>query len=182
MSPPITPNESHGAPSFITIAGMSVWNGRLPGAIWLGCPGVEREQVAAIVQHDAGVAGDDAGAEGFVERLDERDDVALRVGGGQVDRVAASPADARRRPASTGRRASAACSRPRPCRRIDFLAPLGGVVLRQHPLDRLRRRRRGVADPGAAIGERDPLGLDHAGAGRRRCCGRAPSGRSPRGC
>ena len=36
MSPPITPNENHGASSFITIAGISVWNGRLPGAIWFG--------------------------------------------------------------------------------------------------------------------------------------------------
>ena len=85
----MTPNDSQGAPSFITIAGTSVWNGRLPGAIWLGWPGVEREQAAAIVQHDAGVAGDDAGAEGLEERLDQRDDVALPIGGGQVDRVAA---------------------------------------------------------------------------------------------
>ena len=67
---------------------MSVWNGRLPGAITFGWPGVQREQAAAVVQHDAGVAGDDAGAEGLEERLDQRDDVAVAVGGGQVDGVA----------------------------------------------------------------------------------------------
>jgi hypothetical protein len=32
MSPPITPNVSHGFPSFVAIAGMIVWNGRLPGS------------------------------------------------------------------------------------------------------------------------------------------------------
>ena len=38
MSPPITPNDSQGRPSFITIAGTSVWNGRFPGATWFGWP------------------------------------------------------------------------------------------------------------------------------------------------
>ena len=40
------------------------------------------------MQRDAGVAGDDAGAEAAEQRLDERDDVALAVGGGEVDGIA----------------------------------------------------------------------------------------------
>ena len=48
----------------------------------------QREQRAAIVQRDPGVAGDDPGAEGFVDRLDQRDDVAVLIGDGQVDGVA----------------------------------------------------------------------------------------------
>ena len=38
MAPPMTPNESHGWPSFVTNAGMIVWKGRLPGATRFGCP------------------------------------------------------------------------------------------------------------------------------------------------
>ena len=36
----MTPNATHGLPSFMIIAGTSVCKGRLCGAIWLGCPGV----------------------------------------------------------------------------------------------------------------------------------------------
>ena len=89
LSPPITPNDTHGLPSFSIIAGTSVCSGRLRGPIWFGWPGVEREAGAAVVQRDAGLAGDDAGAEAAEQRLDERDDVALAVGGGHVDGVAA---------------------------------------------------------------------------------------------
>jgi hypothetical protein len=32
MSPPITPNDSHGTPSLDANPGMIVWNGRFPGA------------------------------------------------------------------------------------------------------------------------------------------------------
>ena len=37
MSPPITPKQSHGLPSLVTIAGMIVWNGRLCGSRRLRC-------------------------------------------------------------------------------------------------------------------------------------------------
>ena len=47
----------------------------------------EREETAAVVQRDAGIAGDDPGAEALEDRLDQRDDVAVAIGGGQVDRV-----------------------------------------------------------------------------------------------
>ena len=44
MSPPMTPKTNHGLPSFVTIAGMIVWNGRLCGSRRLGCFVVEGEQ------------------------------------------------------------------------------------------------------------------------------------------
>ena len=37
MSPPMTPKTNHGLPSFVTSAGMMVWNGRLCGSRRLGC-------------------------------------------------------------------------------------------------------------------------------------------------
>ena len=48
----------------------------------------EVEEASAVVQHDTRVARDDAGAEVAEQRLDQRDDVALPVGNGHVDRVA----------------------------------------------------------------------------------------------
>ena len=35
-------------PSLNTIAGISVWNGRLPGANWLGCPGSSEKPVPRL--------------------------------------------------------------------------------------------------------------------------------------
>ena len=50
---------------------------------------VEREQCAAVVQREAGAGRDDRGAEPFVDALDQRDDVAVAVDDGEVDRVVA---------------------------------------------------------------------------------------------
>ena len=75
-----------------------MWNGRLPGSSWFGWSGIEREAGAAVLQHDPGVAGDDARAEGVEQAVDERDGVAILVDDGEVGRVAAH-AGCRRTPA-----------------------------------------------------------------------------------
>ena len=52
--------RSHGLPSFVTIAGMIVWNGRLCGSRRLSVLVVEGEQAAAVLQGEAEVAGHEA--------------------------------------------------------------------------------------------------------------------------
>ena len=118
----------------------------------------KREEAAAVVQHDPGVARDDAGAEALVDRLNERDDVAVAIRGGEVDSVAAGfrmvflgIADPRDR-----QRLVFACG----AIGVDLPAPIGGVLLGQHSLQRGGRHRVGVREPRVAIGERDPLRLD----------------------
>ena len=51
--------------------------------------GLQSESRAAIVQRDSCVSGDKAGAEAAEEGLNERHHVAVAVGGGEIDRVAA---------------------------------------------------------------------------------------------
>ncbi len=57
MSPPITPNASHGSPSFTAKPGMMVWNGRLPRRIDVGVAVCQREELAAILEHEAEPVG-----------------------------------------------------------------------------------------------------------------------------
>ena len=51
----------------VTNAGMSVWNGRFPGATVFGKPRLEREARAAVVQREAGARHHDAGPELVVD-------------------------------------------------------------------------------------------------------------------
>src|SRR6266850_2191938 len=53
-------------------------------------PRLEREQVAAVLQHEAGVLGRQARPEAGVVALDERDDVPLAVHDAEVDGVASA--------------------------------------------------------------------------------------------
>ena len=76
-SPPITPNETSGAPSFVTNPGMIVWNGRLPGARRSGVV-VESEKFAAILQRKSEPVGNHARAESAIVALDQRNHVAVR--------------------------------------------------------------------------------------------------------
>ena len=125
----------------------------------VGMSGRQRKEAAAILQDDPRVSGDDARAEGFVDRLDERDHVALRVGGGQIDRV---PLRLRMVAAFRGR-AAAEAKRGVVLRRVvrvDFVAARRRVLLRQHPIERGLRHRREVADPRVAVGERQPFRFD----------------------
>jgi hypothetical protein len=64
----------------------------------VGVRRIEREQAAAVVQDNPGVSCDDSGAEVFEDRLNQRDDVAVAVGGRQVDGVSM----AIRRPSAGG--------------------------------------------------------------------------------
>ena len=66
---------------------MMVWNGRLPGATWLG-PGLQGEAVAAVLQADAEAGLDAARAEAHVVALDEAHHHAVLVGRRQVDGAA----------------------------------------------------------------------------------------------
>ena len=82
--------ERHVAAAFrIASAGMMVCIGRLPGAMRVRMTGIDHEAGAAIVQHDAGLLGTDAGAERAVERIDERHRGAVAVDDREIDRVAA---------------------------------------------------------------------------------------------
>ena len=46
MLPPITPKLITAFPSLVTKPGMMVWNGRLPGPTWFGCPACRVKVVA----------------------------------------------------------------------------------------------------------------------------------------
>ena len=54
----------------------------------VGARGIEREIGRAVLQHHAGTAGHDGGAETAIERMDQRDRIAVLVDHGDVDRVA----------------------------------------------------------------------------------------------
>ncbi len=104
-------SRSHGLPSFVTIAGMIVWNGRLCGSRRLRCVVVEGEQRAAVLQREAQVARHDAGAEAEVVALDQRAAVAVLVDDATGRSCRRAPASGR--PAGTSvarlRRGRSAC-------------------------------------------------------------------------
>ena len=54
----------------------------------VGLPGAQREEVSAVLQHEAGACRREPGPEAGVVALDQRDDVPLAVHHGQVDGVA----------------------------------------------------------------------------------------------
>jgi len=56
----------------------------------VGRSGIEGEERAAIVQNETGIGSDDAGAEGVVVALDERDHVAVAIDYGEVGGVVTS--------------------------------------------------------------------------------------------
>ena len=89
LSPPITPNDTHGLPSLHDHRRHQRVQRTLVRADLIRMPGRQGEAGAAVVQRDAGLAGDEAGAKARKQRLNERDHVALAVSGSQVDRVAA---------------------------------------------------------------------------------------------
>ena len=107
---------------------------------------LEREAGAAIVQHDAGVAGDDAGAERVEDAVDERHGVAVLVDDREIGRVAAHL------DVAVGRRIDRLVG-------IDQRAALRRVVLRQQLLDRHLGERR-IGDVAVAIRERNLRRLD----------------------
>ena len=121
---------------------MIVWNGRLPGASRLGCPGSSVKQCAAVLEHDSGAGRHDERAEADVEALDQRARVALLVHRTQVDRASALEWPGRRR----------ACPRG-----IDQLAPRGEVVVVEVALGQWP-----VVDVPLRVGERQlhRLGLE----------------------
>src|SRR5438445_2831839 len=63
--------------------------GALAGSKGIGLAGIQREERAAILKDHAGVPGHEARAPREVHRLDERDRVALSIGGDDGDGVAA---------------------------------------------------------------------------------------------
>ena len=65
----MTPNGITARPSFASMPGMIVCNGRLPGAMALGWPGVGAEPDAAVVQHHAALRRHDAAAETWNSEL-----------------------------------------------------------------------------------------------------------------
>jgi hypothetical protein len=71
MSPPITPNDSHGWPPRAK-PGMIVWNGRLPGAIDVGVAVGQGEQLAPVLEHEAQAVRRQARAHAAIVGLDDR--------------------------------------------------------------------------------------------------------------
>ena len=137
----------------------------------IGVSGPEVEEAAAVLQQDAGVAGHDARAEVVEERLNQRHDVALAVGDGQVDGVAKVAAgqvlvDPRRLRRGAGEPHRLVIRRR--TRGIDLLAPQRGVLFGDERLDDARRNGAGIGQIRRPIGERDPLRLDHQVQIRRR--------------
>ena len=112
----------------------------------------EREQRAAVLQHDAGAGNGDAGAEPVKQAVDERDHVAVAVDNGEVDGVA------RRHELPIGG-GDAALDGGRRLLAADALALPGGVVLRD---DRLHGQlgALGVGQPGIQVGERELFRLE----------------------
>ena len=123
-------------------------SGVLPGSSRLGLFGIEREIGGAVLQHHAGAAGDDRGAEDAIERMDQRRRVAFAVDGGDVDGVAGQ--------AAVGRDA---VPRQR-ARRIHQGAALVGIVLGDQPLHRHVGEAR-VGDMAVAVVIGELLGLHH---------------------
>ncbi len=95
-SAPGVPKTHHNAPSFSTIGGFIVWRTRRPGREPVRMAGFEMPIGHAVVEQDAGVAGDHPGAETAVDALDARDRVALAVGGAEIGRVAGGGSRSRR--------------------------------------------------------------------------------------
>ena len=153
MLPPITPKLICGWPSLVRNAGMMVWNGRLPGPTTLGLSRVEREAVAAVLQADAVLGHDHAGAEAHVVALDEADHHAALVGRGEVDRAA------------LGRRAGAEGLR---ALRVDQARALLQVGVVEH-LRRRDRHRARLGHVAVGVGEAELHRLDlQVLRGRRR--------------
>ena len=78
-------------------AGMMVCIGRLRGPNVLGCAGSTTKPAPRLVQHDAGLLGADADAEGREQRIDQRHRHAVAVDHREVDRVAAGRRRTRQR-------------------------------------------------------------------------------------
>ena len=96
MWPPITPNGPTGRPPWVRKPGMIVWNGRLPPATTFGCPGIERESGASVLQAEAVAREHDVRTEAHVVGLDQADHHAVGVGRAQVDGAAPSRVAGRR--------------------------------------------------------------------------------------
>ena len=148
MSPPITPNDSHGLPSLVTIAGMIVWNGPLVRLEPVEVLVVERKQAAAVLHHEADVARHDLRAEAAKLLWMNEQQLRSLSTTRQINRVAVAPAADR--PAPTSAAAwSGSISLPLP----------GGVFLR----DQLGHRQLVEIRVGVVlgpVGEGQLLGLD----------------------
>src|SRR5581483_1718712 len=81
--------------------------GTLAGLERVGLGWIETEAAQAVVHDNAGVPGDDMGAEHREYALDERDDVAVAVGGAEIRRVAAGRGGADYRPRAIGNQPAA---------------------------------------------------------------------------
>ena len=114
--------------------------------------GVEREQRAAVLKHEAAFPGTDAAAESVVRALDERDDVAVPVDGGKIDRIAA----VRGRDAFERRRLDGGGG----VRRIDHRRPRSRVLLVDQRRERCRREAR-IGRVAEHIGIGELLRFDH---------------------
>ena len=138
--------------------------------VWMAS--TKREQRAAVVQRDAGVAGNDPGAETFVNGLDERDDVAVLVGGGEVDRVTV-----RLRMLFAGGRGAIDGERlvlTPGTFGVDFLPSRRGVFLREHSPQRRRLASRPDRRARRRGRRRRSSWLRPEGAGTQQCYGPAP--------
>ena len=131
---------------------MIVCSGRLCGAIVFGWSFVEREQPAAVLQHEAGARRHQARAEAAVVALDQRDDVAVLVDRGHVDRVVAL----RVGDAGQLRRLDLAGG----LRLIDQLRAIDRARLAQERVDRIAREPR-IADVAQHVGVGELLRFDH---------------------
>ena len=131
---------------------MIVCSGRLRGASVLGWPFSQREQAAAILQHEARPRRHQPRAEAAVVALDERHDVAVLVDDGHVDGVVALGVGDPGQP--IGQHLA---------RRFvghDQLGTIDGACLVEHRRGRDHREAR-VADVPQHVGVGQLLGLDH---------------------
>ena len=157
MSPPMTPNDASGRPSRSSMPGMIVWNGRLPGAMQFGCAGSSEKPQPRFCSAMPVSPATMPEPKAQIEAVDQRDDVAVAVGGGEVHGVADAGSDAggdalqRRVRVGSARRDPART----PCR-----------ATRTTGTSRVL----GIGDAAAAIGERELHRLDAAG-GRRDAAG-----------
>ena len=143
----MTPKTNTGLPSFVTIAGMIVWNGRLPGSSRLAWFSSSENRRAAVLDGEAEVGRGQAGAEAEVVALDERHAVAVLVHHAQVDRVRLAELRV------------AGCDVGQRLRRVDELSPRVRVRLADQFLDRhLGELRVGVEL--RPVGVRELLRLD----------------------
>ncbi len=126
-------------------------SGRLCPASRFGLLVVEREQRAAVLQHEARSTRNQSGTEAHVVALNQRDDVAVSVDHGHVDRVVSLAVGHARQARGLHRGLRAFADQP---------GALGGILFAQHLLDRhLRHAHIARIAQHVCIGEL--LGLDH---------------------